>query len=85
MPLGPKGSHRVSDLAGCQVVTEAGESLGKLVTVIPTKGNDVFVVQSEKYEYLIPALKTVVIQIDLENRRIVVRLPEGLRELYEGL
>jgi 16S rRNA processing protein RimM len=77
-------------LDGCEVVTEDGESLGLLKDVYPTGGNDVFVVRrasadaaSEK-EYLIPALKDVVLSIDLPARRITVRLPPGLREVYEA-
>lgn len=75
--------YRVQDLDGCQVVTEAGDVLGVLKDVYPTGSNDVFVVRSETREYLIPALKTVVLSIDLTERRIVVKLPEGLREVYE--
>jgi 16S rRNA processing protein RimM len=80
----PEDSYRVSDLAKCQVVTESGEILGVLVDVYPTRANDVFSVRSPTREYLIPALKTVVLQIDLEARRIVVRFPKGLREIYES-
>lgn len=76
---------KVADLDGCAVVTEAGESLGILKDVIGTKANDVFVVVQGEREYLIPALKEVVLDIDLTARRILVRLPAGLRELYEAL
>jgi 16S rRNA processing protein RimM len=52
--------------------------------VLPAGGNDVFVVQGDKKEYLLPALKTVVTKIDLTARRIEVSLPKGLREVYEA-
>ena len=79
-----ENSYRVSDLFQCRVVTESGELLGLLVDVYPTKANDVFSVRSATREYLIPALKTVVLKIDLTAREIVVRLPEGLRQVYEN-
>jgi len=92
----PDHSYKVSDLARCQVVTETGEVLGQLVDVYPTRANDVFVVRSSASaqasvdkpagrEYLIPALKTVVIGIDLTLNKITVRLPEGLKKIYEEL
>jgi len=77
-------TYPVRDLDGCAVVTEEGETLGELKDVLGTGANDVFVVRTEKREYLIPALKTVVLKIDLEARRITVRLPPGLREIYEA-
>ncbi len=74
----------MSDLDGCQVVTIQGESLGVLVDVLPSAGNDIFVVREGQREMLIPALKTVVRSIDLIARRIAVELPPGLREVYEA-
>ena len=80
----PDNSYRVSDLAQCQVITESGEVLGVLFDVYPTKANDVFSVRSGTREYLIPATKAVVLQIDLEAHKITVRMPPGLREIYES-
>lgn len=80
----PEPNYFVRDLDGCEVLTETGESLGLLKDVLPTGANDVFVVRKDEREYLVPALKDVVLKIDLESRRIVVRLPPGLREIYEG-
>jgi 16S rRNA processing protein RimM len=77
--------YKVRDLAGCQVFTETGECIGELVDVLPTGGNDVFVVRLKEKEILIPALKSVVTCIDIAKRRIDVVLPPGLRDLYESL
>jgi 16S rRNA processing protein RimM len=75
--------YRTSDLAGCDVATEAGEILGRLTDVLPSRGNDVWVVVGAR-EYLIPALKEVVLKVDLSARRITVRFPPGLRDVYEA-
>lgn len=74
---------KVADLAGAQVVTESGKALGQLKDVLPTGANDVFVVQSESREMLIPALKTVVLSVSVEEKKIIVKLPVGLEEIYE--
>lgn len=72
------------DLATCQVFTREGEFLGVVEDVLPAGGNDILVVRREGHEVLIPALKSVVLLIDLEGRRIEVELPQGLREIYES-
>jgi len=84
--MNPSGSavYQVKDLEGCQVMTCAGELLGRLADVLPSGGNDILVVRQDRREILIPALKDVVRQIDLAGRRIQVELPRGLREIYEN-
>jgi 16S rRNA processing protein RimM len=74
--------YKTADLAGCEVFTEAGETLGFFKDVIASGGNDIWMVEGRR-EYLIPALKTVIMNVDLTARRITVRLPPGLREIYE--
>lgn len=73
---------RTAELAGCEVVTEAGETLGQFKDALPSGANDVWVVEGRR-EYLLPALKEVILTVDLAARRITVRLPKGLREIYE--
>ena len=83
MPNSPDfPQFRVSDLDGFSVLTETGEVLGLLKDVYATGANDVFAVRNETWEILIPALKDVILKIDLEAKSILVRLPPGLREIY---
>jgi 16S rRNA processing protein RimM len=50
--------------------------------IIPTGANDVYVIRPtdgrEADEILVPAIASVVLDIDVPNRRMVVELPEGL-------
>jgi 16S rRNA processing protein RimM len=80
----PESSYSVKELVGCQVVTDQDEVLGLLVDVLPSGGNDIFVVQQGLREMMIPALKTVVRRIDVAAKRIEVALPPGLRDVYEN-
>lgn len=73
---------KVAEIAGFQVETEEGFLLGYLKDVFATGANDVFVVVLGNEEVLVPALKSVVLDVSLEKRKIVVRLPAGLREIY---
>jgi 16S rRNA processing protein RimM len=66
------------DLIGMAVYTTADEYLGRIESIIETGSNDVYVVQDGKKEVLIPALESVVLDIDTTAKRMQVELPEGL-------
>lgn len=75
----PEHSYFICDLIGMNVFKESGEKLGELKDVIKTGANDVFVIETEnKKEVLIPALKSIVRSISIEDNVINVVLPEGL-------
>jgi 16S rRNA processing protein RimM len=68
-------------ILGLQVITEQGEELGEVISIIETGANDVYVVQSDSgKELLLPAIGDVVITVDLENQQLVVRLLPGLQD-----
>lgn len=67
------------ELEGMQVF-EAGICLGTLVQILETGANDVYVVRGDKGEICVPALKSVVKNVDVSGRRMDVTLPPGLLE-----
>lgn len=73
-----ENEYYVYQVEGLRAVTEEGEDLGMVEEVLFTGSNDVYVVQGPKGEILLPALKDVVLQIDVDAGRIVVRIPAGL-------
>ena len=75
----PKDTFFICDIIESEVFDIHGELLGKLADVLQTGSNDVYVVRKDGKDLLIPALKTVVKEINLQDKRIVVELPEGLR------
>jgi 16S rRNA processing protein RimM len=78
----PEGSYWPYELEGCEVVTERGRTLGAIVDVIHTEANDVWIARpsNDDDEVLIPALKDVVVSVDVAGRRIVVREVAGLTD-----
>ena len=60
------------DLIGLEVVTTTGEALGSIVEVIETGANDVYVVDGERGECLVPAVEHAVVAVDLAERRMTV-------------
>lgn len=74
----PKDSFFICDLIDSAVYDEKGLLLGTLADVLQTGSNDVYVVKTTDKDILIPALKEVVKEIDIRDKKIVVELPEGL-------
>ncbi len=68
------------DIIGCDVFLIDDTYLGQVESIFPTGSNDVYVVKdpAKGKEILIPALKSVIGEIDLENKKMWVDLPEGL-------
>jgi len=78
LPL-EEGEFWVHQILGLEVWSTDGQLLGVVQEVLDTSANDVYVVRSQQgREVLIPALMDVVLDIDLESGRMLVRLPEGL-------
>lgn len=74
----PEGSFWPHQLLGCEVFTEHGRSLGAIAEVIHTPANDVWSAVRDGTETLIPALREVVVGVDLAARRVTVRAVPGL-------
>ena len=55
----------ITDLYGLRGVVDDGRDLGKLTDVMQPGGNDVYVFQGPLGEVLVPALKSVVLKVDL--------------------
>jgi 16S rRNA processing protein RimM len=77
----PEDAFFICDLIGCEVLEESGRRLGMIKDVLKTGSNDVYFVEDEdKKTVLIPALKAVVREVSVKDRRMVVKLPEGLMD-----
>ena len=80
LPDLPSNSYYIVDLIDCSVITEEGEILGTVDDVFSTGSNDVYVVKDELgKQILLPAIKEVIKKIDIPNKKITVKLMEGLR------
>lgn len=79
LPELPTGEYWPFQLEGCEVVTESGRSLGLVSDVIPNPANDLWVaVDGTGTETLVPAIRDVIVEVDIEAKRIVVRDVPGL-------
>ena len=80
IPELPAGEYYTFELEGLEVVTESGDRLGVLEEVLDLPAHDVYLVREGEREILLPATEEVVKEIDLDQRRMVVHLIEGLVE-----
>ena len=65
-----------AELIGMDVFCD-GEAVGKVTDVLDYPGNKVYVVKGQ-HEYMIPAVKAFVLNMDMEANRMDVRLIEGM-------
>lgn len=72
------GRYYLHDIVGLRVEDEAGAVLGRVADVLSTGANDVYVVQGDRGELLLPAVDDVIKAVDLANGRITVELLPGL-------
>jgi 16S rRNA processing protein RimM len=73
-------SYYIFDIVGMSVFDQDETLLGKVTDVLQTGANDVYVVETGGKPLLIPALKQVVRKVDLQGRKMLVELPEGLAD-----
>ncbi|WP_195573101.1 ribosome maturation factor RimM [Paenibacillus sp. 1001270B_150601_E10] len=76
-----EGEYYYSDIIGCMVVTEDGEELGPIKEILAPGANHVWVVKLPKgKELLLPVIDPVILDVNVEEKRVTVHLMEGLME-----
>ncbi len=64
--------YYIVDLIGCQVEDETGAQLGQVTEVHQPGGNDVYEIHGNQGVYLMPAIRQVIREVDVKQRRILV-------------
>jgi 16S rRNA processing protein RimM len=78
----PKGRYFIQDIIGLSVCdADTGVCYGELTDVLRTGANDVYqVTASDKKDYLVPAISSVIISTDLEQGKMLIRPIRGIFE-----
>jgi len=75
----PEGVYYRWQILGLAVVEAEGQQLGTVTDILETGANDVYIVRGDgPRELLLPAIESVILEVDLEEGRLLVRVPEGL-------
>jgi 16S rRNA processing protein RimM len=75
----PPDSYYQHDILGLQVYTLANHEVGVIADIIVTGSNDVYVIKNKDGEqFLIPAVKAIIKQVDLIRRKMYIDPIKGL-------
>jgi 16S rRNA processing protein RimM len=82
LPPLPDGEWYVRDLIGCDVYDEAGSVIGTITDVIQNGAQDLYeIAVPDGRVFLLPAVEAFVLRVDVLEKRVVARVPDGLSEL----
>ncbi len=74
----PDGEYYWFEIVGLHVYDEEGRYYGRVVEIMETGSNDVYVVQDGKKEILLPMIESVVKTIDVKEQKLIFHVVEGL-------
>lgn len=76
-----ENEYYISDLIGLSVTSDEGEDLGEIFDVMTTGANDVYVIHTPSgEEILLPAIKSCVLEVNVEEGTMKVHVLPGLRD-----
>ncbi|MTI47685.1 ribosome maturation factor RimM [Sporosalibacterium faouarense] len=76
----PENTFFIHDIIGLKVFTVDGEEIGLVKDVLQPGSNDVYVVKTKGKDALIPAIKDVVKEVNIQEKKIVIDPIEGMIE-----
>ncbi len=75
----PEDTYFIDDLVGCTVVSEDGDSVGTLRSIISRPAQDLYEIErADGSTFLLPAVKEFIKNVDLDNKTITIHLINGL-------
>lgn len=75
----PKDTYFIADLIGISVYDDAGNLLGKVDDIFNNKSHDIYVIKDDLgKQILLPSIKEVIKDVDVDNGKIIVHLIDGL-------
>ena len=78
----PENHFFIYDLVGSKVFDTKSQLIGILSDVIQGPSNDIYIIKDmeKDKEYLIPAVKQFIVDVDIDNKKIVIDPIEGMIE-----
>ncbi|MBQ4092665.1 MAG: 16S rRNA processing protein RimM [Firmicutes bacterium] len=81
VPPLPEGEYYHFQLLNMEVFEDNGNRLGVLTDFVPSGANDVYQIDCENGDrLLLPAIDPVIVNVDVENKKMIVHLLPGLKE-----
>ncbi len=77
----PEGVYYIADLIGLEVFTKDGSKIGILTDVFSAGACDVYDIRRDgKKNLLVPIIPETEKTVDMENKKITLKIPEGLED-----
>ena len=76
-----QGQYYQYQVVGFAVVEPNGATVGIVTAIMSTPGGELYVVQGPDKEYLLPAVREIIEQVDFDQRKIIINPPQGLLDL----
>ena len=77
----PHGTYFNHDLVGCTVRGLDGTPIGTVSGILGIADNAQLIVRGGSREYLVPAVKSICVEVSIPDKRIIIDPPEGLMDL----
>ncbi len=74
----PKEKFFIDELIGCTVVSEGGKIYGTVSSVEAYPAQMIYTVRTKQGFVMLPAVPEFIVNVDVENKKIIVRPPVGL-------
>lgn len=76
----PKDNYFIYELIDCKVFDLDGKLLGYIKDVLQNSSNDIYIIKDKDREYLIPAVKEFIKEVNIREKKIIIDPIEGMIE-----
>ncbi len=76
----PEDTYYLFELVVLTIYSSSGEYIGEISEIYQPGANDVYEIKNNNKTYLIPAVKEVVKEVNMKDRKIIINVIEGLLE-----
>lgn len=74
----PENSYYIFELEGMDVFSAHGDYIGKITEIYQGAANDVYEIKNNDKSYLIPAVKEIVKDVNIQDKKMIINVIEGL-------
>jgi 16S rRNA processing protein RimM len=83
MPVLPADEFYWHEYIGLKVVTDQGQELGTVNSLMATGSSDILVISGKGQEYLVPAIEEIIVEVDFDSKTLVIAPMPGLLEIND--
>ncbi len=81
LPKLPEGTYYIKDLIGFDVISDEGIHIGTLEDILKNTAQPLYRIKTETGTVYIPGVSEYILDTDISNRQITVKLIEGILDL----